>query len=192
MRTESSKTYEEMTPVERKIEIAQDVVDQLQLEALPNVGSAYLSGGISKRIATKKGFLTESDVRSIQKSCKVCARGALMISRIAKFDRVKIDKLYPYKEIDGYCLSIAIGTTTDLLEGSFTRDELEVIDETFEGTGNQRSSEKIFHSDHVNEIENDWNEDVAGRRNLLMAICQNIVDHGTFRPLVRYDIIEGA
>jgi hypothetical protein len=158
----ANERYKLMTRKQRKVAIAKDVIKQVNagvFDAKSQHGyvvpmNGYLNGPVEQRNAI-----------AVAKECHVCARGALMLSRIAKFNDMVINPI---------CGNIEQEQTAKALEDAFTSRELYEIERAFEG-GEDGSDYRRFFLDHKNS------------NNRLIAICQNIIDHkGTFRPEVRY------
>jgi hypothetical protein len=183
--------WDEMTPRQRRVAIAQDVIDrinegQLSIESdkayllwehskLPN---AVLAKSVSKR-----------RVNQLYKECTVCARGGMLLSRVAVFNSLSLEEMginqseYDYDYDGSY--SINGEYTAKVLRGAFTEKHLSLIEAAFEcgihyainaGYSHKKANEAVcFGFEHDNDEER------------LLAIMQNIVDHGSFRPEVKYD-----
>lgn len=92
----------------------------------------------------------------------MCAKGALFLSRIDKFNKVR------RSDLTGY---VGDGVICDLLSDIFTFDQLDLIEYCFE-----RSS--------------DWLQELPNSADRLLGICQNVIDQGgTFKPKVLYNIV---
>lgn len=159
----AEEKYKLMTREQRKVAIAKDVIKQINAGVF-DIRSRF--GYImNKRGKGMHCMVSKDNALGIAKQCGMCARGALMISRIAKFNEVKIHAGFSVYRED----------TIAALEDAFTENELSSIESAFEG------SHYFFHSQFHNDHKSDANR--------LIAICQNIVDHkGFFRPEVRYDV----
>ncbi len=163
-----------MTRSERRIAIAKDVIEQINLGKMCiRSSNGYLAGKLPKSCINRDSETKISPLmaRDIQKSCKMCIRGALMISKIAQFNEVTMENL----NFDLDYISIHVESTADILEGAFSGEELDIIEQTFEGWADKKIG--IFYCDHNDDADR------------VIAICQNIVDHGFFDPSVRYDVV---
>ncbi len=179
MAKSKKKLYEEMTITERKIAICKDVIAQINLGDMDvEEGSAYLYGDVPSSLQGIgiNHHITKEQGREIQKSCEMCARGALMIAKVAKFNEVSLGNL----GISDECKDIFNATasvTSSVLSEAFTKMELDYIEAVFEGY-QSRPIGRRFYEDHENP------------KDRLIAICQNIIDYGEFKPSIRYDIVE--
>lgn len=167
--------WDKMTEEQRRKAIAQDVIKQINLGRMNIISNTYyLDGDLPKNCIekSKSTRISKSMARDIQKTCNMCARGALAIAKIAKFDAETIKSLGLY-DID--YISLNAQDTSKILKEAFSIEELHTIERVFEGTECEFHK---FHDDHIDD----------GDR--LIAICQNIIDNGSFDPSVRYDIVE--
>jgi hypothetical protein len=164
------KSYDDMTQAERRVAIAKEVIANIHASRL-NVRSRYgyvvpnsdllpnglesVAGGTDKAIAEK-----------YKQTCTVCARGAMMLCKVAKFNNYAWNI---YGCVDSW-------DTFEALADAFTEDELWDIEQAFEQV------EKNYDHTPWMDIDDDTDR--------LLAIMQNIVDHkGTFQPDVAYKII---
>ena len=149
------KKWEKMSRAERRVAVAKDVILRINSGRMKAGHDGYISGNHGGKI------LSKSEADHLAKKCTVCARGGLMLSKIAKFNcAVYVD------QIDD---DIA---TNRNLEDCFSERQLLQIENVYE----------LFHyaSPLIHII------DPSDR---LVAICQNIIDHkGTFKPMVEYEV----
>lgn len=181
-RTHGEIAWDNLTPAQRKVNIAKDVIEQIQLSKLNMKGGVYicrpLSVPLSMRIPVRKR-MTEECVEFVQRQCDVCARGALLLRRVALFDKLRWGQLGIHA--DG-SMAVARAHTTRGLKDAFTARELALIEAAFE-------VDYVFAPSHpmaryAAKFGEDFPFDPADR---MIAICQNIIDHkGEFRPEVRY------
>lgn len=127
-----TKTFEEMTRAERKIEICKDVLKHIGIiRATPGT---YLRGGLAPEI----DGIIPSDGR-LYKRCDVCALGALLIGRINRFNTLKWSDISIRGE-----LRLGSDNIIVLLESVFDEEELCDIEAAFEGWDKY---DEIFESD---------------------------------------------
>ena len=172
------KTYKQMSRKEKKIAIAKDVIANIHLKNL-NIqsGNAYMDSGeiyVEDDLEVLCKYLPSEKVAELLRpKCEFCARGAMMICKVAKFNN--------YEFHSGY---IDQDATTEALKDAFSEDELEDIEAAFELWADC-SGRVISLPDNV--IEN-W-ESIVGAEDRLLAIMQNIIDHdGKFKPEVKYEV----
>jgi tRNA(Arg) A34 adenosine deaminase TadA len=184
------KTWEELTPNQRKTELALDVIQHIHARSITMAQAGYISQKLQDVADYQKAGreiekieaepLGRKSCRVIREHCTMCARGALLISRIDKFNHLTWDDI-------GGRARVGQWNTTVALDGAFSNYELLVIECAFErtrdfmgflsaGKPHGRDAE-LFGKDHPDP-------DMR-----MLAIMQNIVDHdGDFVPSVRYEI----
>lgn len=187
-----AKKWNEMTPKERRIALAKDVIQRIRMKEL-NVcmGNGYVVPFDHLNIKDLDGPITKTECKTLQKHCEVCARGGLMLSRIDKFNSIE------WKDVigtdifqDSEYLSIEQEDTTKALKGAFSENQLNLIEAAFEidaytYCGLNPPKKKQARGEQAETFGESYDND----SDRLMAICQNIVDHGEFRPEVEYEII---
>lgn len=182
---QKAKRWRTLTRAERKVEIAKDVIKHIQAENL-NIRAGW--GYVVPDTPTARNDLRDRvDARSeldseacdlVRKSCAMCARGALLISR------VDVGNKLGWSDI-GNGHAIACHTVRGLKD-SFTISELKLIEAAFER--NDRYAPQTTRRDlKINARE--FGNGHADSSDRLLAIMQNIVDHdGEFKPEVLYEI----
>lgn len=180
-----SKSYNSMSITDRKIAIAKDVIANIYANTLTikdNSGyvvaknnSDYDEDDIS---VLKKYFDSQKIAEMLKGSCEVCARGAMMLCKVSKFNNYEFgDEIYS-------------ADTTDALSDAFDDFELYQIESAFEG--------KIMSSmydledgdfDELNEMYEAWLF-IRDPKDRMLAIMQNLIDHnGKFKPEVLYEAV---
>lgn len=163
-----STAYDKMTRAERRVAIAKDVIKHIKAQQLRvRGGYGYCvhddhSAGLVR--AFSKGKTDRESVDRLKGECTVCARGAMMLCKVAKFNHYDMHNL-------SY---ISQHMTTEALQDAFSENQLNSIEAAFECNGDGDS----------------WYELIENDEDRLLAIMQNIVDHnGTFKPQVAYEVI---
>jgi len=157
----AKKSYDEMSRKERKVAIARDVIANLNALKIKR-NSGYVVGGMDYDIESLLSFgVTPQQIsQKLKKECTLCARGAMMLCKVDKFNHFNFEGVDNLGDIDN-------NNTTDALQDAFTDYELDNIEEAFEGY---------------------WS-DVDDDNDRLRAIMQNIIDHkGDFKPEVEYTV----
>ena len=192
-----SKGWDEMAVAERKIALCKDVIKQIRASRVTIDKGNYIKNNNGDDLrdilceifdACYYDMITPDMCDMIKKECTMCARGALLISRIDKFNTLKI------VDIDNDGVS-----TSEGLNGAFDEEELCLIETAFEkdtyfyedyysrrnvNTGSYEDIEKLANA------AKKFGENFPDHSDRLMAICQNIIDHkGEFRPEVEYEIV---
>lgn len=172
-----------MSRMQRKVEIAKDVIANIHAKQL-NVGMGsyvYPNKIDTEDLEVLQKYLPSQQIAQIMKpNCTVCARGSMMICKIAKFNDYDLKDI----NLDG----VDDSHTTQALKDAFTDKELYCIECCFElwDEYNQR------YSPHGVVIPNDvidtWAK-IKDPTDRLLAIMQNIIDHkGAFKPEVAYEV----
>jgi len=182
---QKAKRWRTLTRAERKVEIAKDVIKHIQAENL-NIrdGLGYIVPDTARGhldLRDRANTRTELDSEGcdlVRKHCTMCARGALLISR------VDVGNKLGWSDIgSGHAGS---GHTVWGLKDAFTISELKLIEAAFERSDNYASSTTR------RELKIDAREFGKGHADpsdRLLAVMQNIVDHdGEFKPEVLYEI----
>lgn len=164
-----STAYDKMTRAERRVAIAKDVIKHIkaqQLKVKTSYGYVKHPQGMAALEHIAKSAYNDKDLANkLKQECGVCARGAMMLCKVAKFNNYNFD-IQNYGYLGGW-------DTFEALRDAFSMDQLDAIERAFEGT----DLESVFV--HI--------QDPSDR---LLAIMQNIVDHnGTFKPQVAYEVI---
>jgi len=184
--------WNELTRKERCVELAKDVIKHIGAGNLTVMrGQGYIEpksqgdgdddwGMDYQNIKVDKP-MTKDTIKLLQSHCTVCARGALLISRVDKFNTLTPLDL-GFEKYDSTFYGVSCSDTTDGLQGSFTDQELDDIETAFEFNscyGKPRKTELLAYFASCFKDDGDR----------LLAIMQNIVDHkGTFKPEVLYTI----
>lgn len=186
--------WDSMTPAKRRVAIARDVIAHLERNELTiEVQNGYVSlteptdGGSTNRISQEQhyGNITPKQCDVIRQTCTMCARGALLISRIDMFNSISWTDIQNARGVG------QIMTTTGL-DGAFGREQLNLIECAFEGTSCWCNPPADYVDDlkiiRTRRLACKWRKQHYGNpANRLLAIMQNIVDHrGTFKPEVKY------
>jgi hypothetical protein len=204
-----AKPYSRMTKAERKVAIAKDVIANLHIMTVKSHFGYIVEEGDKINIPVLREFGIDDQLiaRKAKEKCTVCARGAMMLCKIDKFNHFTFDKCTsgsswsnPAENFD----DITQDDTSAALADAFSTEELENIEACFE---------VCIADNKEDEFENDYNYDnyyggfsggkssydkaydkyqkhweaIDDDKDRLMAIMQNIIDHkGEFKPEVPY------
>lgn len=174
---EKPKTFAQMTRRERAVAVATDVIEQLDKKR----GSYRLNGGYLGQNDGTALFPVGGDLQQCadqaQRSCSVCAIGALLISKARLFNHVPISRLAAtnfYGEPGQ--LGAGRDTIIELLDGVFTESQAAMIEAAFETTN-------VFTSMDASKAVAFGLQHQRSHKARLRAIMQNIVDNdGVFKP----------
>lgn len=153
-----------MTRNQRKVAIAQDVIKQLHvLKIKRNNGYVVPDEDFNLESLLEFGVTPQQIAQKAKQTCTLCARGAMMLCKVDKFNNFGFEDLGCFGDISD-------DTTTEALEDAFTDEELSEIEHCFESAWTSWS-----------EIKDD--------KDRLQAIMTNIIDHkGVFKPEVEYTV----
>ena len=175
-----AKSWEEMSRAERKVVLCEDVLARIEAERLIVARGSYM-GNIYNlpEIVGKaefEGTVTPDDCLLMEKHCGVCARGALLLSRIRLFNSVDWEDL---KINDS--LGINQDQTSDILSEAFDTEELLAIEAAFEAEEGEENDGFIGEDEEYSwdciefGLEHEYPDD------RLIAIMQNIIhNNGEF------------
>lgn len=174
----SNKTFEKMTPAEKRVQIARDVLAQLALKRLVPTPGVWLAGPPDEKngedssaLFSKEQALKNPELKSIlnkTKECTGCALGGMFMCAVERADKLKLEELsYDAKE-EG---AIFEGDIFPYMEKFFNKEQLNKIESAFEQGGGSCSDYEA--SEWAGAIE-----DPGTRMRLIM---ENIIlNKGTF------------
>ena len=167
------KKWDDMTPAERRVALAKDVIKQIHAKKIEVragwgfVAPKYDAWGSFYDLPNDiehEEVISKDDVNVMKKDCYVCAMGALFLSRVDKFNKITWGDLN--------CKKPDHDSIVKALRGSFSRRQLVMIENAFE----RYDGDGCEFGDALDDEDD-----------RLLAIMQNIVDHdGTFEPKVAY------
>ncbi|MGH2611653.1 MAG: hypothetical protein ACRDFB_01225 [Rhabdochlamydiaceae bacterium] len=175
----------------KKIEIAKDVIKSLKVETLvkdtymnikwPPSGKYSLKkyaeeiANLFTHLLNNKNDQLQKYIPQLKKNCEVCAIGAFFLSTIDKYNQCRVGDF-----VDKYC-GFSVNTMNTKLRKIFSSRELNVIETAFMGILFNNS----YESPLSNSDENDalaFSKKFNNNKKRLKAICQNIIENGTFIP----------
>jgi len=126
---------DKMTPAQSRVAIAKDVIESLLAERFKATTGTY----IYSRSATANGIAVQGTVNlkdAIQKnmkSCKVCAKGAMFVAAVERFNQIYSEVRRPGDNVlEEFSHDVEI---CDHLGKYFTKRQLDLIEMAFEGEG---------------------------------------------------------
>lgn len=173
--TRANKAFEKMTPSEKRVQIARDVLAQLAAKRLIAESGVWLEGKDGKDLFKQSDIQKDaelSDILAKTKQCQGCALGGMFMCSVERADNLKLGKLEAVREADN-CNTIAENDAFSYLKKFFSENQLEMIECAFE-----RGSGASYSRDSV-----DFACDVEDAQTRMRLIMENIVaNKGTFRP----------
>lgn len=183
------KPFEKMTPSEKRVTIAQDVLDQLESKRLLASPGTWVANEEFEFYVSKGGAPVESlfcTQTGKKKKCNVCAMGALFVCAVERADELKVEDLSNTWVSDESTKKMKVNfeeeDVFEYMDRFFERDQLDAIETAFE-----RGAGGTFHSDLAEGFAG-YVEDASERMRLIM---ENIVaNNGTFKFSVNYRPVE--
>jgi hypothetical protein len=155
-----NKLFDSMTPAQRRVAIAKDALSIIRLKNIKVKQGFYLESKFLDNMC-RKDDTAVCDIDSMLKSnCKVCARGALLLSSVKIFNSASYGDLS------------TCGSNNDdnVAFESFSKEQLLLIEWVFEGW---------YHKD---DRIHKWKEKYPVPHDRLVAILKNIIrNKGTFK-----------
>lgn len=141
-----NKAFQKMTPAEKRVQIARDVLSQLATKRLFAVSGTWLTGAEGRELFDESDLKKDPELQQIlkkTKTCDGCALGGLFLCAVERANKLKISELscvVPNLESDTGELIIVGGfgalpdedDTFKYLKKFFTKSQLDLIEYTFE------------------------------------------------------------
>ena len=174
------KTWEELTPRERRVELAKDALKYLVAGDLKADSGNYVRGPYVEGFEAE-GVITPEHCDMLRKECKMCAKGALFVSRIGLFNSVSWGEhnIEPaYGEDWDNNFNFSDSDTVLALEGAFSINDLLLIESVFECSYSY--AEKTSLSFHDAFKYEKYGRTFETKDDIFRAICLNIIENGEF------------
>lgn len=164
--------YSEMTPEQKRMAIAKDVITHVRTERLRPQCGAYLLWNDDFRV----DVIDKGNAAEVMQHCTVCAKGAMVLTRIDRFNSLTLPASGRIFNAD--CV--------ESLDDIFDEWQLELIEAAFEC-----AAQRDLEYEELLEVAAEMQAAVAFGElhetptDRLVAIMQNIIDNnGTFSPPV--------
>lgn len=171
------KEFNKLTAAQKRVAIANDVLERLRLEMLiPNRGSLFSGEVLRKMINRRIGDDAKTLVNSVP--CEACAKGALVCSWVGNFNKVSAS------DMSAYDYDLGKKRYPAPLMKLFGREQLDLIEAYFEGQILSSTCDKVAMAVIGQEANDEENTPFKSTyKGSLKKIMQNIVDNGgTFAP----------
>ena len=172
---ETNKKFNSSTKAEKRMMIAQDCIDRINLCQIKPITSRFFCQ--TDDIIDNSKLYSDSlksilnNTKEVQ-TCSVCAKGGLFISYVGRVNKFEIGKLADNSENSSEPLK--------KLSKIFTLLQLSLIETTYEGSEfnwNKNLTRK------QKDVSYSFYRKYDEPKERLVAICQNIIDNkGTFKP----------
>lgn len=161
----SNKEFEKMSPSEKRVQIARDVLAQLAAKRLIATPGTWLAGRGESDLFTHEESDNDQELQKVlakTKQCTGCALGGMFMCAVERADKLKI------QDLSSEALSTRQMQTDDVfdyMKKFFSREQLEQIESAFEqGEGFAQTYDA-----------SDWLEDVEEPSERMRLIMENIV-----------------
>jgi len=180
-----NKAFEKMSPSEKRVQIARDVLAQLNAKRLIATPGVWLAGKHEDDLFSREDVKKDPELQKIlksQKECTGCALGGMFMCAVERANELKLSDL---DDDTRNMRQLQDASVFEYMEQFFSREQLDEIESAFEqGEG--------FAS---NEDAADWLEEVDDAEERMRLIMENIVvNKGKFKldkPPVRRWVTPG-
>lgn len=195
----NNKKFEKLSPAEKRVAIARDVLEQIRIKRLIPTAGFWLAGKNNTALFTKADVEKNPEMQTIfanKKECIGCAVGGMFMCAVEMADKLKLDELNQVKNYQSNLANAADSEkkyyklTTGCIEDEdafkylgrfFHLNQLNMIECAFEqGTGAYYNADAAKFAQH---------EDNPSER--MRLIMENIIkNNGVFRynqePVIHY------
>ncbi len=174
--TKNNAAFEKLSPSEKRVQIARDVIAQLKSKRLDANYGTWLDG-YDKSLFDNSDLEKDSDLKDIlakTETCIGCAVGGLFMCAVKRADSpIRVSNLF---EVDSY--QLGMNDAFSYLKKFFSEDQLELIECAFE-----RNNGAVYRHDDLGKIAKQFVKDVDDPQTRMRLIMENIIDNdGTFEP----------
>lgn len=165
--------FNKLTPDEKRVAIAKDVIDQITAEKY------VASCGIYMSIDTNKEYKEDESLQKVldkEESCQVCAMGAIFASKVRLGNEFSVDQL------NGWVGDIS-ASDRDILKATddiFSLEQMRLMEFCFENDDIDSYFWRTMERDDFNTLEakcNDFYYSYDGDSDRMLAIMQNVIDN---------------
>lgn len=164
--TRDNNLFEKMSPAEKRVQIARDVIAQLAAKRLIATTGTWLANGDEGDLFTKEDVHKNPELQKIlkrQKECTGCALGGMFMCAVERADELRLGDLdrdsRDYRQMQD-------GSVFKYMEKFFSREQLDEIEAAFEqGEG--------FVDD--SNVASGWLSEVDDANERMRLIMENIV-----------------
>ncbi len=178
--------FEKMSPAEKRVQIARDVIAQLNSKRLIATTGLWLDA-VNGSLFKDKDIKSNPEVKELLskvKQCQGCALGGMFMCAVERANKLKFSQLQCGKDFDPKYHSIDnedihADDTFSYMERFFTKNQLNLIEIAFEQGSGATSYDEVSNFDEACDFA--YEIDDAGTR--MRLIMENIVlNKGVFKP----------
>jgi len=171
--------FDKLKPATRRMKMAEDIIKTLALaktKRFQPMRGAYCLFNIEE--ADEGGFTGKGNTQlrdllpKFEKHCEACAMGALLLSHVRLVNHLTVKEAD--NRFDGNYINIQDEKIIKVLGGSFSGNDLRVIEAAFEG----RNTGYHHLPDEAEENCHRWLVLIPDATKRLRAIMKNIIKHG--------------
>lgn len=180
-------TKKKLSKAQMRVAIAKDVIAALNTKHYAARSGSYISGTVALPKKKKPTVDIRPLLKKALKQCHVCAKGALFVSAVERYNNVSCSLYAGQTSISLFGRFNDEELISDHLIEYFTRRQIDLIETAFEGdnvTGNYEFGPDLFPAIH-------YVEEFPDAEARMIAIMKNIVKNkGTFKPRTDYPNID--
>jgi hypothetical protein len=176
-KSSGKKEFKSLSPTQKRIAIAEDVIGALKAKRYKATCGTYVySTATAKGFTKKNESALDIDLQEIlkanMKSCEVCAKGAMFVAAVERFDKLKIDV---YDSSDRVLADFdGDESVCDHLSNYFDQDQLDLIECAFEG-GEFMESHGIYEEGETDWAARGYEHKYPNAHDRMIAIMENII-----------------
>jgi hypothetical protein len=178
MGRKKAKAFEDMTPNEKRVAIARDLIEHVNAGRVRAQESVWLSSRGAVQFSNSDERQLDAVLKAVP-TCTCCQLGGLLYATACRANAVKVsDVTNEYDDDD----SLDYSGFSGYLERYFEEQQLMLMEMAFEGGDgafsgydldtNEETEDELEHAANAFYFRHDNDEE------RMVAICQNIIDHG--------------
>lgn len=181
----SNEKFESSEPAKKRIQIAKDVIKQLNVgKIIAKTGTYFSSRTVEKKVSKLKEPEELQELLKGAPACKVCGIGSLFICDIIRNDKYVVDPDNEGLDVDGDVIA-------ERFSGIFDPSQLDLIETAFEARVMFDRTNTLRERDYLGWSKNTsvantaiaFGKKYRNTQKRLVAIMENIIKNkGTFTP----------
>lgn len=128
----TTRKFDKLSPADKRIYIARDVLAQLQLGQLKAKSMTYVDGGAFDKYLSARDKKRDLGELLDGEKCSACAIGSLFVCAVRVADRAPVTSFLPIPEATR--LDARDGKMREYLDRFFSREQQALIEAAFEGS----------------------------------------------------------
>lgn len=180
-----SKTKKtKLTKAQMRVAVARDVLKRIRTSFYRPTKGAYVAvrrATLPVTISLKPDAQVKPLVQSLEGKCEICAKGAIFLSTVLKYNDLKLGEVSNWSDLSSYYSIPALphANIKPTNERLFSESQLELIERCFEGFLCDRVNGGWYRELCTAKVSGTASKNIA----VLVAIMQNIIrNKGRFIP----------